>query len=685
MRNLHKLLSTGCFFLCLGGWVCSDQAFGEDAPDSGVQVKEAAMATAVAQAAATPTTPAASTAAPADAPAPAAAEAPATQPGDTAVAAADGAATDAGTGTSTNLNAPTVNIDVDGRVEEFNAQDLDITTALHFLSLESKRNIIASKDVRGNVTANLYNVTFTEALDALLKPNGFDYIEKGNFIYVYTEKELDDLRKRDRKTVNRIYRLHYMNAQDAAVLIKPLLSEKGVLALTPAAVGGLPEGTTDTGAMNYATDDTLVVNDYPENLNEVDHALHQLDVRPKQVLIESTILRASLNEDNALGIDFISLSGADFSSLSGAGFTSNVNGANAATGTTGTGGTGTGSSTGTPIFGPNGLFNNFLGNKTQTNVGTDFASQVPQGGMSVGFLSNNIGLYLRALEQITDTTVVANPKILALNKHKGEVFIGQEFGYKTTTVSQTTSTETIQFLDTGTKLIFRPFIGDDGYVRMEIHPEDSAGGLDSNSLPQKQSTEVTSNIMVKDGRTVVIGGLFRELTTAARGQVPILGNIPILGLPFRRTNDSTQRTETIVLMTPHIINDDTSLYDESEKQAEDVNRMMLGNRAGLQPWGRDRIAQLWYSKAQDELDKGHKKTALMYTDWALNTNPRFIEAIKLREQITSKRVREADESSCSTFVKDVLRDDASKVPDSGGSGHYPPPEPVTTQPASEAH
>ncbi len=657
MRNLNKLLSTGCFFLCLGGWVCNDQAFGEDAPaDAGVQMKDAAMATAVAQAAAAPS-PAGATVAPA------------TQPAD---APADAA--------STNLNAPTVNVGVDGKVEQFSAQDLDITTALHFLSLQSKRNIIASKEVRGNVTANLYDVTFSEALDALLKPNGFDYVEKGNFIYVYTTKELEDLRKRDRKTVNRIFRLHYMNAQDASVLVKPLLSDRGAMALTPAPVGGLPTGISDTGGMGYSTDDTLVVNDYVENLAEVDRALHQLDIRPKQVLIESTILRASLNENNALGVDFISLSGVDFTSLTKGGFTSNTAGASSASS-----GSTSGSGSGTPIFGPSGLFNNFMGDgRQQGNVGTDFASKVPQGGLSVGFLSNNIALYLRALEEITDTTVVANPKILALNKHKGEVFIGQQFGYKTSTVSQTTTTETIQFLDTGTKLIFRPFIGDDGYVRMEIHPEDSAGGLDANSLPQKQSTEVTSNIMVKDGRTVVIGGLFRELTTAGRGQVPILGNIPILGLPFRRTNDSTQRTETIVLLTPHIINDDTALYDESEKQAQDVNRMMLGNRAGLQPWGRDRIAQLWYSKAQEELDKGHKKTALMFNDWALNTNPRFIEAIKFREQITAKRVREADESSNASFVRDVLRDDAASTPNSGGAGHYPAPEPLTpptTQPA----
>ena len=162
----------------------------------------------------------------------------------------------------------------------------------------------------------------------------------------------------------------------------------------------------------------------------------------------------------------------------------------------------------------------------------------------------------------------------------------------------------------------------------------------------------------------------------------MLGNIPVLGVPFRRTNDSTQRTETIVLLTPHIINDDTSLYEESEKQAQDVNRMMLGNRAGLQPWGRDRIAQLWYGKAQEALEAGCHDKALMYVDWALNTNPRFIEAIKFREKLTSQRVQEADQSAVSSFMRDVLRDDAATTPDAGGAGRYPAPLPVA--PPAEA-
>jgi type IV pilus secretin PilQ/predicted competence protein len=636
MRQIKNIVSTGCFFLCLGGWVYSGQALAADEVNRARETVLNAAVAAAAQGDAAPLTELQTAQA---TPAPAPAE-------------VVPAATRSAEPSSTNLNQATVNVGVDGTVEQINFQDMDINTALHFLSLQSKRNIIASKEVKGTVTANLYNVTFAQALDALLRPSGYDYVEKGNFIYVYTAKELEEIRKRDRRTVNRIFRLNYINAQDASVLIKPMLSSSGIMALTPAAISGLPTGVTDTGGSGYATDDTLVINDFPENLAEVTSALKQIDIRPKQVLVESTILRAALTEDNALGVDFISLSGFDFSTLANV-FGTNKNGAQVLEG----------NQAGNVVHVPDNV---------TSNTGTDFTSKVPQGGLSVGIMSNHISVLIRALEEITDTTVVANPKILTHNKHKGEVFIGDQSGYKTTTTSQTTTQETVTFLDTGTKLIFRPMIQDDGYVRMEVHPEDSSGGV-VNGLPQKTSTEVTSNIMVKDGRTVVIGGLFREQTTAGRGQVPVLGNIPVLGVPFRRTNDTTKRVETIVLLTPHIINDDTSLYEASEKQAADVNRMMLGNRAGLQPWGRDRIAQLWYGKAQEAADAGCRDKALMFIEWSLNTNPRFVEALKFREKLTAQKMQEPDSSAVSRYVRDVLRDDAATTPDSGGSGHYPAP------------
>lgn len=674
MRNLKNIVSSGALFLCLGGWVYSGQlsAAQEATQVTGASsARDAVLNAAVSQAVQSTTTPEGAQVTPGDAVVQAV-ETPTGQAVTTTAvpvsgSPASGPATQA---KPTDLAQNVVDVDVAGRVKQINMQETPIEQALYFFSLQTKKNIIASKNVKGTVTVNLYNVTFEEALDAMLRPNGFDYIQKGAFIYVYTAEELAEIRKRDRHTVSKVVRLKYTTALDASVLIKPMLSSVGQIAVTPAALNGLAEGNTDTGGMNYAASDLVVINDFQENVDMVMAGLAEIDVRPKQVLIESTVLNASLDDENALGIDLITVSGADFSSLTSAGFTTGSGG----------GSGGSGGSTGTPINGPNGIYNNFLGDQTQLNTGTDFASSVPSGGLSVGFLSNNISFFMRALETVTDVTVVANPKILALNKHKGEVHIGQKLGYLTTSTTTTTTQQTVQFLDVGTKLIFRPYITDDGYVRMEIHPEDSTGAIDSRGVPQTTTTEVTSNVMIKDGRTIVIGGLFSESTTASKGQVPVIGNIPLLGVPFRKTDDKTHRQETIVLVTPHIINDDTSYYEESLREQEDVQRMQLGNRAGLQPWGRDRIAHLWYTKAVEEAGKGDVEKALMYIDWALNTNQRLLEAIKLREQLTNMKMDEKHGSSVADLVKNTLKGDAATTPDKTGPAVYPPASAPATMP-----
>lgn len=635
MRRIHSLLTTttGCLFLLSSGWVCNGQAIAEDsAPQNNAAVLQAAVNAAVAdEMTSVPAPVVVAQAEPA-----AAAEAvpaPATKPGAPA---------------STDLSATTAAVGADGMVEQFNAQDLDISTVLRILAERSKRNIVASKEVKGTVTVNLYDVTLHQALEAILEPNGYGYIEKGNFIYVYTQKELEEIRKRDRKPLNKIYKLKYVTAKDAGDMIKPLLSSNAVIALTPAPIAGVPSGTVETGGPAFATEEMLIVSDYKENHEDIDKALKEIDVRPKQVLIESTILRATLSDTNALGVDFIGLSGIDFSTLSSV-----------------AGGAGGGGS-----VSPRDVANTFA-TENQFNIDTDFASQVPSGGLSIGFLGNNISVFIRALEEISDTNIVANPKIMALNKHVGRVQIGDELGYRGGRTSTTTSTtETVEKLETGVILTFRPFIMDDDYVRLEVVPEDSAGRINAAGLPEKQKTQVISNLMLKDGRTAVIGGLFREQTTAARGQVPILGNIPILGVPFRRTNDTISRVETIILLTPHIINDDTSLYEESEKRQQDVQRMMLGNRAGLQPWGRERLATTWFNKALEAKARGNREKAIMYTDWALNTNPRFLEAIRLREELTHQRLEEVDQSTISTFIRDVVNNEKRNPSD---LGVYPTP------------
>ena len=369
-----------------------------------------------------------------------------------------------------------------------------------------------------------------------------------------------------------------------------------------------------------------------------------MDVRPQQVLIEATILRAKLTEDNDMGIDFNLLAGIDFTNLV----------------TTTDGLTKLTTGTDTSVSG--------IENKRAGTFRTDFNTAVGSGGLSIGFLSNNAAFFIRALEGITDFSVLANPKLLVINKQRGEVIVGNKDGYLTTTVTDTVATQTVEFLETGTRLIVRPFIGRNGYIRMEIHPEDSSGSVSlvgTNVLPSETTTEVTTNVLIRDGHTIVIGGLFREETQAARSQVPLLGDIPYVGVMFRSTLDDTKREEVIILITPHIIK---HAPDEAvgEQYKDDIDRFRVGMRKGLRWWGRNRMAQGHMRAAKQFFREGDTAKALWNLDMALSMQPHMDQALKLKERLTDQAYW-ADESRNSVIrflIQRMIMQELGRPPES---------------------
>ncbi|MBL4591396.1 MAG: hypothetical protein JKY96_05495, partial [Phycisphaerales bacterium] len=229
-------------------------------------------------------------------------------------------------------NADPVDLsDLEGAVEvnEYDLVDLhvnneDLGNILQLLSIQSQRNIISSKDVSATITADLYGVTFYEALDSILNVNGFGYIEKGNFIYVYTREQIEEIVRASRTRVTRIVDLDYLNSNDAAEFARQLLSEGGAITTTAVTetfsiADGMP-----SGGDNYANSATIVVNDYEENADAIVDLLSQLDTKPAQVLVEATILQTSLTEANAFGVDFALIKNLNFSDFVGAGGPLNV-------------------------------------------------------------------------------------------------------------------------------------------------------------------------------------------------------------------------------------------------------------------------------------------------------------------------------------------------------------------------
>ncbi|MDP7637934.1 MAG: hypothetical protein QF577_10355, partial [Phycisphaerae bacterium] len=226
----------------------------------------------------------------------------------------DGGSKPEGNGDNGDNNVGGVKITEEGTFTGY-YRDTDLRVVLRQLSMLSQKNIIATKEVEGRVTATLYDVTFDEALDSVITSSGFVYRVKGKFIYVYTPQQLTDILKAQRKIAVKTFRLSYITAADAKVLIAPALSSGGSISVTPASSVGIEPNSTAAGGDNYATSDLLVVSDYVENIKHIEKIIKEIDVKPDQVLIETTILSATLTEDNLLGVNFNFLHHIDFDGL----------------------------------------------------------------------------------------------------------------------------------------------------------------------------------------------------------------------------------------------------------------------------------------------------------------------------------------------------------------------------------
>jgi type II secretory pathway component GspD/PulD (secretin) len=498
-------------------------------------------------------------------------------------------------------------------------KDTSVREGLRLLAVYCKKNIVPYSQVDGALTVSrLYNVTFEQALDAILGSK-FKYEQDGDFVKVYTTEELKKIREDPERMVHKVITLYYITADEAAKLVQPVLSTAGKITMTTAAKKTISAGSSGSssgssgssgsssglsassgGGDDMALNDMIVLFDYPENVEKAEAVIREVDSRPRQVLVEATIMSARLNEGMEFGIDWNLLSGFPV--------------------------------VGDPCTGGLPLPTGGVG----TNAKASGFATPGTSGLTVGISAGNVQAIITALESVTDVTVLANPKILAVNKQEGSLLIGRKIGYvSATTQNQTSTTQEVTFLQTGTQLVFRPYIGDNGYVRMTIYPKDSVGALSKQTnLPDETTTELMTNVIVKDGQTLVIGGLFRDSTTVTKTQVPVLGNLPVLGSLFRGTIDETQREEVIVLLTPHII-DDPVKADASDRM-DDVRLKKAGALKSLQAIDRAKMAETAYASAAKCYLEGDVEKAVHELKIALMIRPTYLEALRLRERIVAE-------------------------------------------------
>ena len=467
-------------------------------------------------------------------------------------------------------------------------QDMDIREVLELLSEQGGINILASNNVLGKVSASLKDVDIDTALAAILRSTGFSSRRDGQFIYVGTQQDFQSLEQNLDRIGTRIYRPNYVRASDIQHLITPLLTATiGSISVTAQAEIGITPDNNKAGGDNFAGSEAVLVKDYEAVLAQVDQVVAEIDKRPLQVHIEAMIMSVKLDDENSMGVNFALLRDQAHLRLA----------------------------SGTPL----------------ADIGQ---VSFQKGGLTFGFLDSTLGVFVNALETIGDTNVIATPQLLCLNKQRSEILIGAQLGYVSTTVTETSTAQKVEFLEIGTQLRIRPFISSDGMVRMEVHPELSTGTVQIQgnfTLPEKDVTQVTTNVMARDGCTVVIGGLMRNDLITTASQIPLLGSLPGVGFLFRQKKETIQRSEIIVLITPHIV------YDEAccagEKAACEFQRRQSVYADEMSPIGKRYLGRKYFRLAQQAFAAGDDPRALRFANLSIHFDPLSRAAIDLRADI----------------------------------------------------
>ncbi len=412
-------------------------------------------------------------------------------------------------------------------------KDADIHNILRLISEVSKLNIITSDDVSGKITVTMRNVPWDQALDIILKTKKLGKVRHGNIIRVAPlvelakEQELAAKAAEARKTLEplrvRLIPVNYAVAADVTKQVKDVLSERGTV-------------TVDKRT------NVLIVKDVLENLIKAEGLVRSLDTETPQVLIEARIVEANTTFVREVGIQW----GGDLS-FSAA----------------------TGNPTGLPFPSQINMRGGADDAKTNTEMsGTanpgQFAVNLPAAvgagsGGALGFIfgsaggSAHLNLRLSALENRGAVKIVSAPKIATLDNHKAK--IGQGVSIPISVVSA--AGVNTMFVEAKLELEVTPHITQEGSILMEIkvrknEPDFSRTGARGDPTILKKEAE--TQVLVRDGDTTVIGGIYTKKTSDTFTGIPLLSKIPVLGWFFRNTKKNDERTELLIFITPRIVN-----------------------------------------------------------------------------------------------------------------------------------
>lgn len=380
------------------------------------------------------------------------------------------------------------------------ARDVDVNLVLAQLAEEADVNIVIGPGVEATVNINLRRVSLAQALDAVLKINGLAWTEQNNIVYVTKPTPIGAeaaggqlLGRGLRGQRLEVFDLNFVQAAEVLAVVKTLLSPSGTANVHTADISNTRQ-----------TRERIVVEDYDERLAVIREYLDRVDNAPRQVLIEAHVLQVTLDNDQRHGVNLLGLA-----RIAGARVEMRAQG---------------------------------------------FADGSASPGFMMGVDGTDLDGMIEMLQSSSYVRTLAAPKVMVVNGQEARIQIGSKFGYFETTTTQTGTFQNVNFLDIGVVLQVVPTITDDGHVMLSVQPKVSGGRVNPNTgLPEEDTTEATTTVLLPDGKGMIIGGLIKEEDENRRSWIPWIGEQPIIGKLFSRSQQDRQRAEVIIALTPHIV------------------------------------------------------------------------------------------------------------------------------------
>lgn len=451
------------------------------------------------------------------------------------------------------VNRPSSSQSYTGKKISLDFQDIEVRRVLQLLADFTSINMVAADSVQGNITLRLKDVPWDQALDIILKTKNLDKRRNGSVIWIAPVTELIKAEEDEAKAIaqsiklapiqTEYIQLSYAKVADVLKLLEDSRNSKNAQANNTTNTDSLALESLLSSRGSAVADirtNTLIINDTANNIDKVRKMIDLLDISVKQVMVEARIVRATTDFTKEMGVKWGILS---------QGITKNndllVGGSE---------------QTLWDLRDPDDegkyTIDRTNGNNLNVDLGvtTAGASKIAFGLISLSDFM--LDLELSALQSDGYGEVISTPKVMTADKQKAKVASGQQIPYQTTSTAGGTATATTAFKDALLSLDVTPSITPEGKVQMQLNiTSDARGGVAPNGEIILNKNEINTNVLVDNGETVVLGGIFEQENTTNQVKVPFLGDIPYLGRLFRKDAKTENKRELLIFVTPRIVND----------------------------------------------------------------------------------------------------------------------------------